>query len=110
MQRIAKFSALVPRKNAQGVSVTKAITKDIAGKKVLVVTLAGKVAAKTDILVEGSDVSFFGEPKPASNNEGNKVFHLPIDGLEKADKLNGKTLIFTVLSGDIRLQTDVKIN
>jgi len=110
LQRIRKFAALVPRTDAKGVSVTKAVTKDIAGKMVLAITLAGKVAAKTDILVEGSGVAYFGAPERVSKGDGQQVFHLSIDGLDKPDELNGETLILTVLSGDIRLQTDVKIN
>ena len=109
---IKEFAAKVPSRDAKGVHVAKVITKQVDGKPVLAVTLTGKVDSKTDILVEGSDVAFFDAPKLVTNGTGNgeQIFHLSIDGIEKLGELAGNTLILTVLSGDIRLESNVKLN
>ncbi len=107
---ISRFSAKVPNRLAKGVAVTAAATKSVGGKPILAVTLAGQVDPKTDILVEGFDTAFFDAPKISTSANGQHVFHLPIDGIDKLSELSGKTLKLTILSGDIRLETNVEVN
>ncbi len=115
LELIRKFAAIVPSPDAKGVDITNLKAVSIDGKIVLAVTLIGKVDAKTDILVEGFDEAFFDTPtlvNPglANNESSEKIYHLPIDGVENPAELAGKILKLTVLSGEIRLETSVKVN
>lgn len=110
MDLINEFAATVPSPDAKGVTVNQIKAVSVDGKPVLAVTLSGKVDAKTDILVEGFDEAFFEAPKLAGNENGRQVFHLLIDGVENAAELTGKNLKLTVLSGEIRLEANVKVN
>ena len=107
---VKEFASTVPRGDAKGVKVDKISALSIDGKAVLAVTLSGKVGPETDILVEGYDEAFFDAPKLTGNENGSKIYHLPVDGVENAGELVGKTLKLTVLSGEIRLETDVEVN
>ncbi len=110
MELISEFAATVPRTDAKGVSVNKVTAVSIDGKPVLAVTLAGKIDPKTDILVEGFDEAFFDAPRFAGKDKNQQVFHLPIDGIDKTSELTGKTLKLTILSGKIRLETNIEVN
>jgi len=109
-QRISKFLAMVPGKPTKMAPMIKATAVMFEDKPVLQVKLSGKIGEKTDILVEGYDDAFFNAPEQVGKTGADHVFHLPIDGIDDAGELKGKTLKLTVLSGDIRFETDVKLN
>ena len=109
LPRINKFLALVPQKLESAITVVDSKVIIIKAKPVLTIKLSGKVAKKTDILVEGSDAAFFDAPKAISSTNGEHVFHLPIDGIDKPGQLAGKVLKLTVLSGDIRFEKNIRL-
>ena len=110
LQRIRAFEAQVPKTSETTIHIDEAKAVLIDKKPVLSVKISGKVAEKTDILVEGFDAAFFEAPQPVSMENGEHVFHLPVDGIEKPDELAGKTLKLTILSGDVRFVKSIQIN
>jgi len=110
LQRIRSFEAQVPKASESAIHIveTKAIL--INKKPVLSVKISGKVAEKTDILVEGFDAAFFESPQSVSTKNGEHLFHLPIDGIEKPGELTGKTLKLTILSGDVKFEKSIQVN
>ena len=110
LQRIRAFEALVPQKSESAIHIVETKAVLINKKPVLTVTISGKVGAKTDILVEGFDAAFFEAPQAVSTENGEHVFHLPIDGIKKPSELAGKPLKLTILSGDVRFEKNIRLN
>ena len=107
--KIDVFNAQVPKADETRIGVNKAEVLRVNGKPNLAISLSGQLDKKTDILVEGFEDAIFGEPSTSRKGNGETVFLLPIDELEKDTMLSGKTLKLTVLSGDIRLVSDVVV-
>jgi len=108
-QRIRRFAATVPNKQAKDVAVAKTTAVMINGKPVLSVKLLGNIAPQTDVLVEGFKAAFFEAPKLVAKEKDGQVFHLNVDGIDNIAEMSGKTLKLTILSGDARFEKSVKL-
>ncbi len=104
---IKAFEALVPKTNEPRLVIQKTEVLQINGKPNLAVSITGKINEKTDVLVEGYEDAFFAAPLAPQIHDNMTVVLLPIEGLEEGAKLSGQKLKLTVLSGDVRLVSDV---
>lgn len=110
LHRIQEFAETVPVKNSPAIAISKAVVKQIAGKTVLSISIKGQVADQTDILAEGFDAAFFDQPVKIGSANGVTEFQLAIEGVDKLSDLVGQVLKLTVLSGNNRLEAEVKLN
>ena len=106
---IDAFKTIVPRADEIRISVRKTEVLRVNGKPSLAVSLSGQLANETDILVEGFEDAYFGAPSSSGKGNEATVFLLPIEGLEKGATMSGKKIKLTILSGDIRLVSNVVV-
>ncbi len=76
----------------------------------LFVTVRGDgLDEKTEIFVEGPPLASFCHPRFVSSDGRKAVYYLPIDGISDASEMKGEKLRLTVISGERRIEQEVKL-